>query len=69
MAFLERYYPALDIEDRTGAPTRVYIEYSRERRQAPNLDDWKCTLVSFLHPDVATSKQIGTQANQAAVSF
>ncbi|KAI0423565.1 hypothetical protein F5Y09DRAFT_212270 [Xylaria sp. FL1042] len=45
--FLERYYPALDIEDRTGAPTRIYIEYSRERRQAPNLDDWKCTLCHF----------------------
>ncbi|KAI1345538.1 hypothetical protein F5Y01DRAFT_53223 [Xylaria sp. FL0043] len=45
--FLERYYPALDIEDRTGAPTRIYIEYSRERRQAPSLDDWKCTLCHF----------------------
>ncbi|KAK5633908.1 hypothetical protein RRF57_009622 [Xylaria bambusicola] len=42
--FLDRYYPAIDIEDRNGAPSRVYIEYSRERRPAPNLDDWKCTL-------------------------
>ncbi|KAF2970885.1 hypothetical protein GQX73_g2637 [Xylaria multiplex] len=42
--FLERYYPALDMNDRNGTPTRIYIEYSRERRQAPNLDDWKCTL-------------------------
>ncbi|KAI1424612.1 hypothetical protein F5Y12DRAFT_751806 [Xylaria sp. FL1777] len=45
--FLERYYPALEIEDRTRGPTRIYIEYSRERRQAPNLDDWKCTLCHF----------------------
>ncbi|KAI0532493.1 hypothetical protein GGR58DRAFT_490088 [Xylaria digitata] len=45
--FLERYYPALDVNDRNGTPTRIYIEYSRERRQAPNLDDWKCTLCHF----------------------
>ncbi|KAI1359103.1 hypothetical protein F5Y08DRAFT_332584 [Xylaria arbuscula] len=45
--FLDRYYPAIDIEDRAGAPTRIYIEYSRERRPAPNLDDWKCTLCHF----------------------
>ncbi|KAI0544704.1 hypothetical protein F4679DRAFT_563826 [Xylaria curta] len=46
--FLERYYPALDFNDRSGAPTRIYIEYSRERRQPPpNLDDWKCTLCHF----------------------
>ncbi|KAI1291290.1 hypothetical protein F5Y03DRAFT_403509 [Xylaria venustula] len=45
--FLERYYPALDIEDRNGVPTRIYFEYSRERRQAPNMDDWKCTLCHF----------------------
>ncbi|KAI0522301.1 hypothetical protein F5B22DRAFT_470376 [Xylaria bambusicola] len=45
--FLDRYYPAIDIEDRNGAPTRIYIEYSRERRPAPNLDDWKCTLCHF----------------------
>ncbi|KAI0118440.1 hypothetical protein GGR51DRAFT_217128 [Nemania sp. FL0031] len=45
--YLERYYPALDIKDHSGVPTRIYIEYSRERRQAPNLDDWKCTLCHF----------------------
>ncbi|KAJ2975497.1 hypothetical protein NUW58_g8337 [Xylaria curta] len=46
--FLEQYYPTLDIKDRSGAPTRIYIEYSRERRQPPpNLDDWKCTLCHF----------------------
>ncbi|KAI0419522.1 hypothetical protein F5X98DRAFT_65787 [Xylaria grammica] len=45
--FLERYYPALDINDHSGAPTRIYIDYSRERRQAPNLDDWTCTLCHF----------------------
>ncbi|KAI1755873.1 hypothetical protein F4782DRAFT_487455 [Xylaria castorea] len=46
--FLERYYPALDFNDRSGAPTRIYLEYSRERRQPPpNLDDWKCTLCHF----------------------
>ncbi|KAI8951603.1 hypothetical protein F4801DRAFT_286385 [Xylaria longipes] len=46
--FLERYYPTLDIKDRSGAPTCIYVEYSRERRQPPpNLDDWKCTLCHF----------------------
>ncbi|KAI3320746.1 hypothetical protein HD806DRAFT_215626 [Xylariaceae sp. AK1471] len=45
--FLEKHYPALDVKDRNGAPTRIYIEYSRERRQAANLDDWKCTLCHF----------------------
>ncbi|KAJ8107682.1 hypothetical protein ONZ43_g6656 [Nemania bipapillata] len=45
--YLERHYPALDIKDRSGVPTRIYIEYSRERRQAPNLDDWKCTMCHF----------------------
>ncbi|KAI1823709.1 hypothetical protein F4861DRAFT_531399 [Xylaria intraflava] len=45
--FLERYYPALEIKDRAGAPTRIYIEYSRERRQAASVDDWKCTLCHF----------------------
>ncbi|KAI0440014.1 hypothetical protein F4803DRAFT_492984 [Xylaria telfairii] len=48
VGFLERHYPALDIKDRSGAPTRLYVEYSRERRQPPpNLDDWKCTLCHF----------------------
>ncbi|TGJ84811.1 hypothetical protein E0Z10_g3989 [Xylaria hypoxylon] len=45
--FLKRYYPALDVNNRSGAPARIYIEYSRERRQAPNLDDWKCILCHF----------------------
>ncbi|KAI0195859.1 hypothetical protein EV127DRAFT_419941 [Xylaria flabelliformis] len=46
--FLERYYPALDFKDRSGAPTRIYLEYSRERRQPPpSSDDWKCTLCHF----------------------
>lgn len=54
--YLEQHYPTLDIRDRSGEPIRIYIEYSRERRTGPNMDDWKCTLVSLLHPDVATSK-------------
>ncbi|KAI1122835.1 hypothetical protein F5Y10DRAFT_253218 [Nemania abortiva] len=45
--YLEQHYPALDIKDRSGMSTRIYLEYSRERRQAPNLDDWKCTLCHF----------------------
>ncbi|KAI0868297.1 hypothetical protein GGS24DRAFT_506926 [Hypoxylon argillaceum] len=45
--YLERHYPALDIKNGSGVPTRIYIEYSRERRQAPNLDDWKCTMCHF----------------------
>ncbi|GAP82368.2 putative RNA-binding protein [Rosellinia necatrix] len=46
--FLERNYPSLEIKGRGGAPARLYIEYSRERRQAPpSLDDWKCTLCHF----------------------
>ncbi|KAI2632762.1 hypothetical protein GGS21DRAFT_521176 [Xylaria nigripes] len=45
--FLERYYPTLEIKDRGGVSTRIYIEYSRERRPAANQDDWKCTLCHF----------------------
>lgn len=58
MGFLERYYPALDIKDRSGAPTRIYVEYSRERRQPPpNLDDWKCTLVSSPDPNIVPQRK------------
>ncbi|KAI1186918.1 hypothetical protein F5B17DRAFT_453887 [Nemania serpens] len=45
--YLEQHYPTLDIRDRSGEPIRIYIEYSRERRTGPNMDDWKCTLCHF----------------------
>ncbi|KAI0201800.1 hypothetical protein F4808DRAFT_99039 [Astrocystis sublimbata] len=46
--FLERHYPSLDIQDNSGASNRIYLEYSRERRQ-PQVasDDWKCTMCHF----------------------
>ncbi|KAI5917264.1 hypothetical protein F4810DRAFT_62741 [Camillea tinctor] len=47
MDFLERHYPALDINSANGSPIRIYLEYSRERRQVANPDDWKCTMCHF----------------------
>ncbi|KAI1632480.1 hypothetical protein F4809DRAFT_88530 [Biscogniauxia mediterranea] len=47
MDFLERHYPALDINGANGSPIRIYLEYSRERRQVANPDDWKCTMCHF----------------------
>ncbi|KAI0476479.1 hypothetical protein GGR56DRAFT_666068 [Xylariaceae sp. FL0804] len=45
--FLERYYPALDLDGDQGPATRIYIDYSRERRQAANAEDWKCTMCYY----------------------
>ncbi|KAI0147538.1 hypothetical protein GGR57DRAFT_255087 [Xylariaceae sp. FL1272] len=45
--FLERYYPSFTIKDRAGSSARIYMEYSRERRQPVSMDDWKCTLCHF----------------------
>ncbi|KAI1339350.1 hypothetical protein F5Y15DRAFT_424060 [Xylariaceae sp. FL0016] len=49
--FLERHYPALDVGDAKGQSTRIYLEYSRDRRQPVNsnvgADDWMCTMCHF----------------------
>ncbi|KAI2617051.1 hypothetical protein GGR54DRAFT_607924 [Hypoxylon sp. NC1633] len=45
--FLERHYPLLDIASSRGSSVRIPIEYSRERRQMANPDDWKCTMCHF----------------------
>ncbi|KAI1320433.1 hypothetical protein F5Y16DRAFT_389896 [Xylariaceae sp. FL0255] len=47
--FLETHYPALTLTDRnTSSSTRIYIDYSRERRPPPAaVDDWRCTLCHF----------------------
>ncbi|KAI1497913.1 hypothetical protein F5X99DRAFT_395324 [Biscogniauxia marginata] len=47
MDFLGRHYPALDINGANGSSIRIYLEYSRERRQVANPDDWKCTMCHF----------------------
>ncbi|KXJ94052.1 hypothetical protein Micbo1qcDRAFT_40953 [Microdochium bolleyi] len=45
--FLDRHYPAFEVTTPDGSSSRVYIEYSRERRQAPPADDWICTMCHF----------------------
>ncbi|RYP64830.1 hypothetical protein DL769_006505 [Monosporascus sp. CRB-8-3] len=45
--FMERHYPTIDISAPNGTYIKVYIEYSRERRPAPNPDDWICAMCHF----------------------
>ncbi|RYP09476.1 hypothetical protein DL765_008426 [Monosporascus sp. GIB2] len=45
--FMERHYPTIDISAPNGTYVKVYIEYSRERRPAPNPDDWICPMCHF----------------------
>ncbi|KAH7037422.1 uncharacterized protein B0I36DRAFT_65884 [Microdochium trichocladiopsis] len=45
--FLENNYPAFEVNNADGSSTRLYIEYSRERKQAPPTDDWVCTMCHF----------------------
>ncbi|KAI0018083.1 hypothetical protein F4780DRAFT_781779 [Xylariomycetidae sp. FL0641] len=46
-AFLERNYPALDVNASDGSSVRFYIDYSRERRQVAAPEDWKCTMCHY----------------------
>jgi len=45
--FLENNYPAFEMHNVDGSTTRIYLEYSRERRQAAPPDDWVCTMCYF----------------------
>ncbi|KAF2993940.1 hypothetical protein E8E14_000071 [Neopestalotiopsis sp. 37M] len=47
VAFLERHYPAVELTCPDGSRIRAPIAYSRERRQAPKVDDWQCTMCHF----------------------
>ncbi|ETS77660.1 hypothetical protein PFICI_09722 [Pestalotiopsis fici W106-1] len=47
VAFLEQHYPAVELTCADGARIRAPIAYSRERRQAPKVDDWQCTMCHF----------------------
>lgn len=45
VAFLEQHYPTVELTTTDGARVRAPIAYSRERRPAPKIDDWQCTMV------------------------
>ncbi|KAK6198436.1 hypothetical protein LQW54_010264 [Pestalotiopsis sp. IQ-011] len=47
VAFLEQHYPTVELTTADGTRVHAPIAYSRERRPAPKIDDWQCTMCHF----------------------